>query len=99
MGLLLAPPASIAEPTDSTPSASPTVSEEPGTPQAAVGDQIVDAVVLRPLGALALVGGAISFVVTSPLVLVSRVIDYRTSWDVMVVAPWEYTVERPLGDL
>ena len=33
------------------------------------------------------------------LVLVSTVIDYSTSWDVMVMAPWEYTVERPLGDL
>jgi len=74
-------------------------SQETGGGASKVGDQIVDAVVLRPLGALSLVGGAVFFVVTSPLVLVSGVIDYPTSWDVMVMAPWEYTVERPLGDL
>ena len=74
-------------------------SQETGGGASKVGDQIVDAVVLRPLGALSLVGGAVFFVVTSPLVLVSGVIDYPTSWDVMVMAPWEYTGERPLGDL
>ncbi len=84
----------------SSPAPSQSASQETGGEGASkVGDKIVDAVVLRPLGALSLVGGAIFFVVTSPLVLVSRVIDYPTSWDVMVMAPWEYTVERPLGDL
>ena len=83
-----------------SPSPTQSASQETGAGGASkVGDQIVDAVVLRPLGALSLVGGAVFFVVTSPLVLVSRVIDYSTSWDVMVMAPWEYTVERPLGDL
>lgn len=63
------------------------------------GARIFDAAVLRPLGALSLVGGSIFFVVTSPLVLPSRIIDFETSWDVFVVAPWEYTVERPLGEI
>lgn len=83
-----------------SPSPTQSASQEAGGGGASkVGDQVIDAVVLRPLGALSLVGGAVFFVVTSPLVLVSRVIDYSTSWDVMVMAPWEYTVERPLGDL
>ena len=106
--IALAPTVAVSEGTDeerlaskpglSQPSAPPAASPEPGR-ASTVGDQVVDAAVMRPLGALSLVGGAIFFVVTSPLVLVSRVIDYRTSWDVMVMAPWEYTVERPLGDL
>ena len=102
--IALAPAGGAEEPSSSeTRPSSPPATAPIADPEAGgaskVGDQIVDAVVLRPLGALSLIGGAVFFVVTSPLVLVSQVIDYGTSWDVMVVAPWEYTVERPLGDL
>ncbi|MFP6563077.1 MAG: hypothetical protein VCC02_01650 [Myxococcota bacterium] len=54
---------------------------------------------LRPMGALAVVGGFGAFVATSPLVGVSQAVDFQTSWDAMVVAPWEYTAQRPLGEL
>ena len=103
--IALAPAGGAEEPSSSEtrpsspPATAPIPNQDAGGAASTLGDQIVDAVVLRPLGALSLIGGAVFFVVTSPLVLVSQVIDYGTSWDVMVVAPWEYTVERPLGDL
>jgi nitrate reductase NapE component len=63
------------------------------------GARVFDAVFLRPMGALAVVGGFGAFVATSPLVGVSQAVDFQTSWDAMVVAPWEYTAQRPLGEL
>ena len=63
------------------------------------GAWVFDAVFLRPMGAVAVVGGFGAFVVTSPLVGVSQAVDFQTSWDAMVVAPWEYTAQRPLGEL
>jgi hypothetical protein len=61
-----------------------------------IGAKTLDVVVLRPLGAAATVGGFALFLVSSPLTAASLRIG--TSWDTFVLAPADYTFERPLGD-
>jgi hypothetical protein len=61
-----------------------------------VGAKALDAVVLRPLGAVASLTGLAMFLASTPLVVPSgRVAE---SWDVFVLAPVDYTFLRPLGD-
>jgi len=74
---------------------------EPDTAQAGVAWQEVgagtlDVVVLRPLGAMATVAGFGFFVISSPIAAASQRIGL--SWDTLVLAPAEYTFQRPLGD-
>lgn len=61
-----------------------------------VGEAAFDVLILRPLGAAATVGGFGAFLLTAPLLAPSWEIPY--GWDNFVVGPYEYTVERPLGD-
>jgi len=61
-----------------------------------IGAGTLDILVLRPLGAISSAIGFCAFVATSPFVLPSM--DFRTSWEVFVLAPGEYTFVRPLGD-
>ena len=61
-----------------------------------IGAKTLDVVVLRPLGAIAVVAGFGFFLVSSPLSAASRRIGQ--SWDTLVLAPADYTVQRPLGD-
>ena len=63
------------------------------------GAQALDVILLRPMGAVATAGGVAFFVLSSPLTAVSTATDFQTSWDIFVQAPWDFTVERPLGDL
>ena len=58
---------------------------------------VFDVLVLRPLGAAATVGGLVAFVATSPMLLPSW--EWRYGWDTFVIGPYEYTVERPLGEV
>jgi len=62
-----------------------------------VGAKTLDACVIRPLGALAMVAGAGFFAASTPFLLPSR--NFSESWDVFVAAPVEYTFQRPLGEL
>lgn len=55
-----------------------------------------DALVLRPLGAGATVGGFGCFLIAAPLMAPSG--EHMTAWDVFVVGPADYTFQRPLGD-
>ena len=75
----------------------------PGSPVADAvsqfGAQALDLLVLRPMGLIATAGGVGFFVLSSPLAAVSTATDFQTSWDIFVQAPWEFTTERPLGDL
>ena len=57
----------------------------------------VDAVLVRPLGAVATAAGAAFFVISVPLVAASGGI--RESWEFFVIGPVDYTFVRPLGDL
>lgn len=61
-----------------------------------VPEVVFDALILRPLGFAATVGGLPMFVASTPLLAPSG--DLLTSWDVFVLAPAEYTFTRPLGD-
>ena len=72
-----------------TPAAAVTVEE--------VGHKTFDALVLRPLNAMAVVVGLGFFAITAPLVLPTG--DLSTPFEVFVYAPYEYAFERPLGDI
>jgi hypothetical protein len=61
-----------------------------------IGAKTLDVALLRPLGAAATVAGFAFFLVSSPLSAASLRIG--TSWDTFVLAPVDYTFERPLGD-
>jgi hypothetical protein len=62
-----------------------------------IGEVTFDLVVLRPLNTVAVALGSVFYVASAPLVWPFVGLD--TSWDVFVGAPYEYTFERPLGDL
>jgi hypothetical protein len=61
-----------------------------------IGATTLDVAILRPLGAVAVVAGFGFFVVSSPLAAPSQRLG--TSWDAFVLAPTDYTFQRPLGD-
>jgi hypothetical protein len=61
-----------------------------------IGAKTLDVIVLRPLGAIATVAGFGFFAVSSPLAAASQSIG--ASWDTLVLAPVDYTFQRPLGD-
>ena len=61
------------------------------------GIKVVDAVVVRPLGAVATVAGLAFFVISAPLVAPSG--NLPVAWEVFFLGPAEYTFRRPLGDL
>ena len=65
------------------------------TPQG-IGAQVLDVVLLRPLGAVATVAGFAFFVASLPIVAPTREIGW--TWDIFVLAPAEYTFVRSLGD-
>jgi hypothetical protein len=86
------------------PGSAPVVELEPAVadaPEAGVsfeevGAMTLDLLVLRPLGAAATVGGCGVFLITAPLVAASWGVG--AAWDTFVLAPGEYTFQRPLGE-
>ena len=56
----------------------------------------VDLVLCRPLGFVAMLGGTLVFVVSSPFSALGGNIE--EAWDSLVVNPAEYTFKRPLGE-
>lgn len=56
----------------------------------------VDLVICRPLGLIAMLGGTLVFVVSSPLSLLGG--NAEEAWDSLVVSPTKYTFKRPLGE-
>ena len=61
------------------------------------GDMFMDAVFVRPTGLVAIVGGAVAWVVALPFTLFSGSVG--SSADELVKKPIEYTFTRPLGQL
>lgn len=59
-------------------------------------DMLVDAVVVRPVGLIGTVLGAVVTVITLPFTLPSGSADEAAQY--WIVAPAEYTFNRPLGD-
>jgi hypothetical protein len=62
-----------------------------------VGIKVLDAAVVRPLGAVATVTGLAFFAISAPLVAPSG--NIPVAWEVFFLGPYEYTFVRPLGDL
>ena len=56
----------------------------------------IDAVVLRPLGLLAIPVGFGAFIIALPFSALGG--NTKTSFDQLVKAPAKYTFDRPLGD-
>ena len=93
--LLLATTLAVAqEPVE--PKAADKANETTEAPNAA-GAIVLDAFLLRPLGLVATVLGAATFVVTLPFSLPTRSADDAAK--VLVVKPLEYTFARPLGEV
>lgn len=75
----------------------PALADDAGTISGDKGtDMLVDAVVLRPLGLVGTVLGTVVTVVTLPFTLPSGSAEDAAQY--MIVAPAEYTFNRPLGD-
>ncbi|MDP6977606.1 MAG: hypothetical protein QF570_03260 [Myxococcota bacterium] len=62
-----------------------------------IGATALDVTLLRPLGALTMLGGMVFFVASVPFVAPSDRI--ATSWDIFVYSSYDYAVLRPLGEL
>ncbi len=61
-----------------------------------LGAEVVDVVLLRPMGFCAALAGSALFLVAAPLSAPSR--NIGTSFDFLVKHPAEYTFVRPLGE-
>jgi hypothetical protein len=55
----------------------------------------VDALIVRPMGVVATIFGAAMFLATLPFTLMSG--GTEEAANAMVVAPYQFTVDRPLG--
>ena len=62
-----------------------------------VGLSVFDAVVLRPVGVVATLGGFVLFVASVPFVAPAGRI--ATAWDIFVYASYDDTFVRPLGEI
>ena len=60
------------------------------------GVMTVDLVLCRPLGFVAMLGGTLIFVVSSPFSALGG--NVEEAWDSLVVSPAQYTFKRPLGE-
>lgn len=60
------------------------------------GVMTVDLVLCRPLGFVAMLGGTLIFVVSSPFSALGG--NVEEAWDSLVVNPAQYTFKRPLGE-
>ena len=67
-----------------------------------IGDVLAEILVLRPAGLIGTVAGTVLFVVTSPFAALANVAPphdaIEKSRTVFIVAPANYTFERPFGD-
>ena len=73
----------------------PAYGQEPGQPS--VGNTWIDALIYRPVGLVAIPGGAVLFVLTAPFSALGG--NVGQAWDRLVVTPAKYTFVRPLGDI
>lgn len=62
-----------------------------------MGLSLLDAVVLRPIGAMTTAGGFVIFLVAAPFVAPSG--HLGTAWDVFVYGAYDETFVRPLGEI
>lgn len=70
--------------------------EETAKASLRVAESAFDLVVLRPLSGSALVVGSVFFVTAAPFVAPFE--GLGPAWGTFVFAPYEYAIQRPLGD-
>ncbi len=58
---------------------------------------IGDAMLLRPLGVVALTGGLIVYVVSLPIAAITKSTD--KTYEALVKEPYEYVFVRPIGEI
>ena len=94
-----APSGALAEePAPESDPASETASEisQPNYPWTVIPETLVELALLRPLGAAATAAGLPMFIASAPLMWPSG--EFAWSWDVFVMAPFDYTFTRPFRD-
>jgi len=64
--------------------------------QTSPGVMTVDLLLCRPLGLVAMLGGTVVFVVSSPFSALGG--NFEEAWNSLVVNPAQYTFMRPLGE-
>ncbi len=69
-----------------------------GSNERSIGSKIYDCAVLRPFGLAATILGAAAFVPIAVLASASGVENVEAAWEIFVVAQFENTFTRPLGD-
>ena len=65
-------------------------------PWTVIPETLLELAFLRPLGAAATAAGVPMFIASAPLMWPSG--DFGWSWDVFVMAPFDYTFTRPFRD-
>ncbi len=60
-------------------------------------DVMADALIFKPIGFAALVGGSAIFVITLPIAAITKSID--TTANVLVKQPFDYVFVRPIGEI
>ncbi len=56
-----------------------------------------DALILKPVGAVVTIAGTVLFIVSWPLAAITNSSDH--TFDVLVKQPYDYTFNRPLGEI
>lgn len=77
--------------------AGPPASEPSGPSALETGSLMVDLLVLRPLGMAATAVGFGFFLIAGPLAAPTG--QFGEAWDTFVISPYEFTFQRPLGEL
>lgn len=90
-----APPASADETAEEL-GEQPAAQSSVGFDAVVIPETMFEVALLRPLGALATAAGFPLFLVSVPFMAPSGEIDW--AWDVFVMAPYEYTFERPFRE-
>ena len=70
--------------------------QDPDTNNSSAEVMAVDLVAARPIGFVAMVGGAVIFLVSWPFSALGGNSD--EAWNTLVTAPAQFTFRRPLGD-
>jgi hypothetical protein len=77
----------------------PAVSAEPQNVDASGRvNPAVDVMLLRPMGILATLTGTAMFVVATPIILITRPMEFAGPLDYLVLRPARYTWRDPIGD-
>jgi len=75
----------------------PALAESDGYDARSNASDMVDVLILRPLGLVALGAGTALFAVISPVMLIARPMELGKPFESLVVAPARYVWQDPIG--